>query len=82
MHVSCPILSYPVVGAADRTATRLISVPGSPSGLRLQAVSASWARLQWSPPSPLAEHIVSYEVYWNDTYTRVRRAPGYPVPTG
>jgi hypothetical protein len=49
----------------------LISVPGSPSGFRLHAASTSWARLQWSPPSPLAEHIVSYEVYWNDTYTRV-----------
>ncbi|KAE8743781.1 hypothetical protein FOCC_FOCC009612 [Frankliniella occidentalis] len=65
------------VGAGSASMPALVKtqqgVPGSPTNFNLTEVSTSWARLEWSPPFPLAEHIVSYEVYWNDTYTRGRQ---------
>ncbi|XP_034250839.1 tyrosine-protein phosphatase Lar [Thrips palmi] len=64
------------VGAGPPSVPALVKtqqgVPGSPNKFRLASVSSSWARLEWSPPSPLAEDIVSYELYWNDTYSRER----------
>jgi hypothetical protein len=52
---------------------RLISctVPTQPSNLRMSEVGETSVTLQWSRPAHAGENIVSYELYWNDTYAKV-----------
>ena len=43
-------------------------VPSQPSNLRAGEVRATSVRLSWDRPSHSGENIVSYELYWNDTF--------------
>nr|XP_040571796.1 tyrosine-protein phosphatase Lar-like isoform X3 [Lepeophtheirus salmonis] len=44
-------------------------VPSQPSNFRVIEVRATTMTLAWSSPSHSGENIVSYELYWNDTFT-------------
>jgi len=44
-------------------------VPSQPSDLRVTDVRATSVKLQWEQPAHSGENIVSYELYWNDTFT-------------
>lgn len=46
-------------------------VPSQPSNLRSGDTGETSVTLQWSRPSHSSENIVSYELYWNDTYAKV-----------
>ncbi|XP_060521097.1 tyrosine-protein phosphatase Lar isoform X3 [Cylas formicarius] len=45
-------------------------VPSQPSNLRASDIGESSVTLQWSKPTHSGESIVSYELYWNDTYAK------------
>lgn len=45
-------------------------VPSQPSNLRASEIGETEVTLQWSKPTHSGESIVSYELYWNDTYAR------------
>ena len=47
------------------------AVPSQPSNLRASEVGETSVTLQWSRPTHAGENIVSYELYWNDTYAKV-----------
>ncbi|XP_059098877.1 tyrosine-protein phosphatase Lar-like isoform X3 [Tigriopus californicus] len=44
-------------------------VPSQPSNLRVSEARATSVRLSWEQPAHSGENIVSYELYWNDTFT-------------
>ena len=44
-------------------------VPSQPVGLVAGEVGSTTIRLTWDQPDHSGENIVSYELYWNDTYT-------------
>ena len=44
-------------------------VPSQPVGLVAGEVGSTTIRLAWDQPDHSGENIVSYELYWNDTYT-------------
>jgi len=44
-------------------------VPSQPSNLRVSEVRATSVKLEWEQPAHSGENIVSYELYWNDTFT-------------
>ena len=44
-------------------------VPSQPSSLSAAEVGSTSIKLQWQQPDHSGENIVSYELYWNDTYT-------------
>lgn len=46
-------------------------MPGQPSSLRATEVTETSVFLQWSRPQAAGENIVSYELYWNDTFAKV-----------
>jgi netrin-G3 ligand len=48
-------------------------VPSQPTGLRAIDVSATSVSLEWARPHHTGESVNSYELYWNDTFTKVRR---------
>ncbi|KAK0161669.1 hypothetical protein PV327_008088 [Microctonus hyperodae] len=43
-------------------------VPSQPENLSVVDIGESSVTLQWSKPAHSAENILSYELYWNDTY--------------
>ncbi|XP_034939072.1 tyrosine-protein phosphatase Lar isoform X2 [Chelonus insularis] len=45
-------------------------VPSQPENLSVVDVGETSVTLQWSKPAHSAENIVSYELYWNDTYSK------------
>ncbi|KAK9700492.1 EPTP domain [Popillia japonica] len=45
-------------------------VPSQPSNLRASEIGETEVTLQWSKPTHSGESIVSYELYWNDTYAK------------
>nr|CAD7398702.1 unnamed protein product [Timema poppensis] len=47
-------------------------VPSQPSNLRASEVGETSVTLTWSRPSHSGENIISYELYWNDTYAKER----------
>ncbi|CAK9817641.1 Tyrosine-protein phosphatase Lar [Anthophora quadrimaculata] len=47
-------------------------VPSQPEMLAAVNIGETKVTLQWSKPAHSAENIVSYELYWNDTYAQVR----------
>jgi netrin-G3 ligand len=47
-------------------------VPSQPTGLRAIDVSATSVSLEWARPHHTGENVNSYELYWNDTFTKVR----------
>lgn len=46
-------------------------VPSQPENLSAVDIGETEVTLQWSKPAHSAENILSYELYWNDTYARV-----------
>lgn len=46
-------------------------VPSQPTGLRAIDVSATSVSLEWARPHHTGENVNSYELYWNDTFTKV-----------
>ncbi|XP_044590201.1 tyrosine-protein phosphatase Lar isoform X7 [Cotesia glomerata] len=45
-------------------------VPSQPENLSVVDVGENSVTLQWSKPAHSAENILSYELYWNDTYAQ------------
>ncbi|XP_075224407.1 tyrosine-protein phosphatase Lar isoform X3 [Lycorma delicatula] len=54
-------------------------VPSQPSNLRATDVGETSVSLQWSRPSHSGENIVSYELYWNDTYAKEKFHRRIPI---
>jgi receptor-type tyrosine-protein phosphatase F len=46
-------------------------VPGQPHNLEAKDIDETSVLLTWSRPLAAGENIVSYELYWNDTYDKV-----------
>ena len=44
-------------------------VPSQPSSLVASDVGSTNIKLRWEQPDHSGENIISYELYWNDTYT-------------
>ena len=44
-------------------------VPSQPSSLVAVEVGSTNIKLRWEQPDHSGENIISYELYWNDTYT-------------
>ena len=44
-------------------------VPSQPSNLHVTETRATSVKLSWEQPAHSGENIVSYELYWNDTFT-------------
>ena len=44
-------------------------VPSQPSSLSAVEVGSTSIKLNWEQPDHSGENIISYELYWNDTYT-------------
>lgn len=57
----------------------LLGVPSQPSNLRASDIGETSVTLQWSKPTHSGENIVSYELYWNDTYAREEHHRRIPV---
>merc|ERR1711997_512870 len=49
-------------------------VPGQPTNFRILENGATSVSLAWDPPNHAGENIISYELYWNDTYGRLGRS--------
>ena len=45
-------------------------VPSQPLNFRIVETQATFIRLSWDRPAHSGENIVSYELYWNDTFER------------
>jgi len=45
-------------------------VPGQPSNFRVIETRATSVKLGWQPPAHSGENIISYELYWNDTFSK------------
>ncbi|KOC68734.1 Tyrosine-protein phosphatase Lar [Habropoda laboriosa] len=54
-------------------------VPSQPEMLTAVDIGETKVTLQWSKPAHSAENIVSYELYWNDTYAQERHHKKIPV---
>lgn len=54
-------------------------VPSQPSNLRASDIGETTVTLQWSKPSHSGESIVSYELYWNDTYAKEKHHRRIPI---
>lgn len=46
-------------------------VPSQPEMLTAVDIGETKVTLQWGKPTHSAENILSYELYWNDTYAKV-----------
>nr|CAH7755220.1 unnamed protein product [Callosobruchus chinensis] len=54
-------------------------VPSQPSNLRATDIGEGTVTLQWSKPTHSGENIVSYELYWNDTYAKEKHHRRIPI---
>ncbi|XP_049819624.1 tyrosine-protein phosphatase Lar isoform X2 [Aethina tumida] len=54
-------------------------VPSQPSNLRASDIGETSVTLQWSKPTHSGESIVSYELYWNDTYAKEKHHRRIPI---
>ncbi|XP_059489517.1 tyrosine-protein phosphatase Lar-like isoform X2 [Neocloeon triangulifer] len=54
-------------------------VPGQPHNLEAKEIDETSVLLTWSRPLASGENIVSYELYWNDTYDKERHHRHIPV---
>ena len=48
-----------------------ISVPSQPTNLHVLSKTATSVTLSWTKPVHSGESIISYELYWNDTFSMV-----------
>lgn len=46
-------------------------MPSQPRDLRVNEIGETSIGLQWAKPTQVGEQILSYELYWNDTYAKV-----------
>lgn len=46
-------------------------MPSQPRDLRVNEIGETSIGLQWAKPNQIGEQILSYELYWNDTYVKV-----------
>lgn len=46
-------------------------MPSQPRDLRVNEIGETSIGLQWAKPNQVGEQILSYELYWNDTYAKV-----------
>lgn len=46
-------------------------MPSQPRDLRVSDIGETSIGLQWAKPNQVGEQILSYELYWNDTYAKV-----------
>lgn len=46
-------------------------MPSQPRDLRVNEIGETSIGLQWAKPNQVGEQILSYELYWNDTYAQV-----------
>ncbi|CAG9761325.1 unnamed protein product [Ceutorhynchus assimilis] len=54
-------------------------VPSQPGSLRASDIGESMVTLQWSKPTHSSESIMSYELYWNDTYAKEQHHRRIPI---
>lgn len=54
-------------------------MPSQPSNLRASDIGESSVTLQWNKPTHSGESIVSYELYWNDTYAKEKHHRRIPI---
>ncbi|XP_071560755.1 tyrosine-protein phosphatase Lar isoform X5 [Temnothorax nylanderi] len=54
-------------------------VPSQPEMLTAVDIGETKVTLQWSKPAHSAENILSYELYWNDTYAKEKHHRRIPV---
>ncbi|XP_011315054.1 tyrosine-protein phosphatase Lar isoform X2 [Fopius arisanus] len=54
-------------------------VPSQPENLSVVDSGETSATLRWSKPAHSAENILSYELYWNDTYAKEKHHRRIPV---
>ncbi|XP_011638691.1 tyrosine-protein phosphatase Lar isoform X12 [Pogonomyrmex barbatus] len=54
-------------------------VPSQPEMLTAVDIGETKVMLQWSKPAHSAENILSYELYWNDTYAKEKHHRRIPV---
>jgi receptor-type tyrosine-protein phosphatase F len=50
-------------------------VPSHPQMLTAVDIGETKVTLKWNKPDHSAENILSYELYWNDTYAKVSQPP-------
>jgi len=46
-------------------------VPGQPRNFRTSQITPTSGMLEWNKPSHIGDSIVGYELYWNDTFSKV-----------
>ncbi|KAK7792967.1 hypothetical protein R5R35_007615 [Gryllus longicercus] len=54
-------------------------VPSQPSNLRASDIGETKVTLLWNRPTHSSENIVSYELYWNDTYAKEKHHRKIPA---
>ncbi|XP_045464788.1 tyrosine-protein phosphatase Lar isoform X5 [Harmonia axyridis] len=54
-------------------------VPSQPSNLRASDIGETTVTLEWTKPTHSGESIVSYELYWNDTYAKEKHHRRIPI---
>lgn len=54
-------------------------VPSQPNMLRATDIGETSVTLQWSKPAHSGENILSYELYWNDTYAKEKNHKRIPI---
>ncbi|XP_025425132.1 tyrosine-protein phosphatase Lar isoform X2 [Sipha flava] len=54
-------------------------VPSQPRDLRVNEIEETSIGLQWAKPNQVGEQILSYELYWNDTYAKEKHHRRIPV---
>lgn len=52
-----------------QTPQSMSKVPSQPTNIRVVPLSSSTIQVSWSKPSDDTDHIIGYEIYWNDTFT-------------
>ncbi|XP_046660336.1 tyrosine-protein phosphatase Lar isoform X3 [Homalodisca vitripennis] len=77
------VQAFTSVGPGPLSAPVLVKtqqgVPSQPSNLITTDVGETSVSLQWSKPSHSGENIVSYELYWNDTYAKEKHHRRIPI---
>ncbi|XP_024084878.1 tyrosine-protein phosphatase Lar isoform X3 [Cimex lectularius] len=71
------------VGPGPLSAPTLVKtqqgVPSQPGNLHTTDIGETSVSLAWSKPNHAGENIVSYELYWNDTYAKEKNHRRIPI---
>jgi hypothetical protein len=49
----------------------VITVPSQPTNLDASEIGENSVKLQWGKPVIAGDNLAGYDLYWNDTYTKV-----------